>query len=75
MTEPDFTDNDTKATGAEPADLRTDMKSTGKAREYEQSGLYPATGKPFRLWALLGWLTLLIIVLAGVSAMLNFLLI
>lgn len=63
MTEPDFTNSDDDAT------------KPGAAREYEQSGLYPATGKPFRLWALLGWLTLLIVVLAGVSAMLNFLLI
>lgn len=43
-------------------------------RQYEQSGLYPETGKPFRLWALLGWLTLLIGVLAGVAALLNILL-
>jgi len=61
MTGPEFTDKD--------------PKKTGTPREYEQSGLYPAAGKPFRLWALLGWLTLLIVVLAGVSAMLNFLLI
>lgn len=45
-----------------------------EARQYEQSGLYPENGKPFRLWALLGWLTLLIIALAGVAALLNFLL-
>ena len=43
-------------------------------RKYEQSGLYPETGKPFRLWALLGWLTLLIAVLAGAAALLNILL-
>lgn len=43
-------------------------------REYEKSGLYPEQGKRFRLWALLGWLTALIAVLAGVSALLNFLL-
>lgn len=43
-----------------------------RSREYEQSGLYPANGKPFRLWALLGWLTLLIAALAGVAALLNF---
>jgi len=42
-------------------------------REYEKSGLYPAKGKPFRLWALLGWLTALIVALAAVSALLNFL--
>jgi hypothetical protein len=40
-------------------------------REYEQSGCYPEGGKPFRVWALLGWLTLLIVALAGVAALLN----
>ena len=41
-------------------------------REYEQSGCYPEQGKPFRIWALLGWLTLLILALAGIAALLNF---
>lgn len=49
-------------------------KPPGEPRAYEQSGLYPAAGKRFRLWALLGWLTLLILLLAGVSALLNVLL-
>jgi hypothetical protein len=40
-------------------------------REYEKSGCYPEDGKPFRVWALLGWLTLLIVALAGVAALLN----
>ena len=40
-------------------------------RAYEQSGCYPAEGKPFRLWALLGWLTLVIIALALAAAALN----
>jgi hypothetical protein len=40
-------------------------------REYEKSGCYPAQGKAFRVWALLGWLTLLIVALAGVAALLN----
>jgi hypothetical protein len=44
-------------------------------REYEKSGLNPENGKPFRMWALFGWLTLLIAVLAGVSVILNFMLI
>lgn len=43
-------------------------------REYEKSGCYPENGKPFRLWGLLGWLALLTVVLAGVSALLNVLL-
>ncbi|MFN0003172.1 MAG: hypothetical protein ACKVOF_10285 [Pseudohongiellaceae bacterium] len=49
-------------------------KHTQAPREYEKSGLYPAHGKPFRLWALLIWLTLLIAALAGVSILLNILL-
>ncbi len=40
-------------------------------RDYEQSGCYPAEGKQFRLWALLGWLTLVIIFLAVAAALLN----
>ena len=40
-------------------------------REYEKSGCYPSEGKPFRLWALIGWLTLVIISIAGVAALLN----
>jgi len=49
-------------------------KPPGEPRAYEQSGLNPPAGKPFRLWALLGWLTLLIALLAGVAVLLNFLL-
>lgn len=41
------------------------------AREYEQSGCYPAKGKPFRIWALLGGLMLVIALLAGAAALLN----
>lgn len=40
-------------------------------REYERSGLYPENGKAFRIWALLAWLAGVIVVLAGVSALLN----
>ncbi|MES2624951.1 MAG: hypothetical protein V4628_06720 [Pseudomonadota bacterium] len=43
-------------------------------REYEKSGMYPAEGKAFRLWALLGWLTGVMVVLAAVSALLNYIL-
>jgi hypothetical protein len=42
-------------------------------REYEQSGLYPKHGKPFRIWALLGGLMLVILALAGVAALINIL--
>lgn len=44
-------------------------------REYEKSGCYPKQGRPFRLWALLGGLTLVVGLLALVSVLLNFLLI
>lgn len=40
-------------------------------RRYEQSGLYPENGKPFRLWALLGALLVVIALLAGVAALIN----
>ena len=43
-------------------------------REYDRTGLYPANGKAFRIWALLGWLVGVVVVLAGVSALLNFIL-
>jgi hypothetical protein len=43
-------------------------------REYEKSGMYPAEGKAFRLWALLGWLTGVMIALAAIAALLNFIL-
>lgn len=43
----------------------------GAGRAYERSGCYPAEGKPFRLWALLGWLTLVIVGLGVAAAVLN----
>lgn len=44
-------------------------------RAYERSGLYPAGGKAFRIWALLAWLAGVVIVLGIVSAILNVILI
>lgn len=44
-------------------------------RAYERSGLYPAGGKAFRVWALLAWLAGVVIVLGIVSAILNAILI
>lgn len=44
-------------------------------REYERSGCYPENGRPFRIWALVGGLLLVIVLMAGVSALLNYLLI
>lgn len=48
-----------------------ESSNAGEQREFERSGCYPENGKPFRLWALLGWLTALIVALAGVAALLN----
>ena len=42
--------------------------------KYERSGCYPEHGRPFRVWALLGVLALVVLILAGISALLNFLL-
>lgn len=44
-------------------------------REYEQSGMYPKDGKPFRLVALLLGLTGVVVFLAVSAAVLNFILI
>lgn len=43
-------------------------------REYERSGCYPEQGRPFRLWALLAGLTLVVVLLALVAVILNFVL-
>lgn len=40
-------------------------------REYEQSGLYPATGKRFRLFGLLGSLLAIIVFIAIASLALD----
>lgn len=54
----------------QPAPTPPPQGQPGK-RAYEQSGLYPSGGKPFRLWALLGFLTLVIVGLAAAAAILN----
>jgi hypothetical protein len=43
-------------------------------REYDKSGFYPENGKPFRIWALLGWNLLVIALIAVAAAVLNFVL-
>jgi hypothetical protein len=43
-------------------------------REYDRSGFYTEEGKSFRIWALLAWLSGTIVVLAAISALLNFIL-
>lgn len=40
-------------------------------REYEKTGLYPEGEKPFRLYALLGWLFGIIVFIAASAAVLD----
>jgi hypothetical protein len=48
------------------------LKSTeSPEREYEKSGLYPKDGKPFRIFALLGWLAAIVVLLAVAAAVLD----
>jgi hypothetical protein len=54
--------------------MKPEDTHSASEREYDKSGLYPAKGKAFRIWALLAWLSGVIVVLAGVSALLNFIL-
>lgn len=62
-------------THEEPSDEPGRADAPPAYREYDRSGLYPAGGgKAFRIWALLGWLAAVIVVLAGISALLNILL-
>lgn len=54
--------------------MKSEDTHSAPEREYDKSGLYPTQGKAFRIWALLAWLTGVIVVLAAVSALLNFIL-
>jgi hypothetical protein len=48
------------------------LKSTeSPEREYEKSGLYPKEGKSFRILALLGWLAVIVVLLAVAAAVLD----
>lgn len=40
-------------------------------RQYEKTGLYPEGDKPFRLYALLGWLLGIIVFIAAAAAALD----
>ena len=42
-----------------------------QGREYDRTGFYPAEGKKFRIWALLGWNLLIIVLTAIAAAVLN----
>jgi len=44
---------------------------TSPKREYEQSGLYPENDKPFRVFALLGWLAGIVVFMAVAAAVLD----
>jgi len=52
----------------------THPDKTDTEREYEKSGFYPDNAKPFRIWALLAWLSGTVVLLAIVSALLNLIL-
>ncbi len=65
------TSPNTETTGSATAGSASSPAADASQRAYEQSGCYPADGKQFRLWALLGWLSLVIIGLAVAAAMLN----
>ena len=41
------------------------------SREYDRTGFYPAEGKPFRVWAILGWNIAVIVVVAVIAAIIN----
>jgi|GEM_PF-576623 hypothetical protein len=41
-------------------------------RKYETTGCYPDNGKSFRMWALFGWLTGVMVALAAAAALLNY---
>lgn len=52
-------------------ETQTQPRAPAPKREYERSGCYPENGKPFRMWALFGWLTGVVVVLAAIAALLN----
>jgi hypothetical protein len=43
-------------------------------REYEQSGMYPENDKPFRIFALLGWLAGIVVFMLVAAAVLDLIL-
>jgi len=54
---------------------QAEKSSEDTPREYEKSGLYPKNDKPFRMFALLGWLGLIVILMAAAAAILDYMLI
>lgn len=59
--------SDTAAPTAAPAPAPADQSE----RQYEKSGLYPEDSKPFRIYALLGWLLGIVVFIAASSAVLD----
>lgn len=53
----------------------SDTPPTKPKREYERSGMYPKEGKQFRMFALLGWLAVVVVLIVAVAALLDFMLI
>jgi len=52
----------------------TPPPASSQDREYDTTGFYPAEGKKFRVWALLGWNLLVMVLVAVAAAVLNFML-
>ena len=59
-----------------PSDDRDDTPAGTEPRQYDRTGFYPrdGEGKPFRVWALLGWNLLVVVLIAIAAAVLNLLL-
>ncbi len=64
------TEPNTPTTSSPPADLSASPAEQNE-RKYEKSGLYPEDGKPFRLYALLGWLFGIVVFMAAAAAILD----
>lgn len=72
MTQPD--DRQASRPEASTQTSTTISTKTPPIREYERSGFYPENGKAFRIWALLSWIAGTVVVLALISAGLNYIL-
>lgn len=46
---------------------------TPPSREFDRTGFYPPQGKAFRVWALLAWNIGIIVALAAIAALINYL--
>ncbi len=59
-----------------PSEDSKDTTAGTEPRQYDRTGFYPGEGegKPFRVWALLGWNLLVVVLVAIAAAVLNLLL-